>query len=40
VADADPVNPRFNDTFLEYAQSRGFVLDPARVRHPLLTGQY
>lgn len=34
VADADPVNPRFNSTFLEYAQSRGFVIDPTRVRHP------
>lgn len=34
VVDADPVNPRFNDTFLEYAQSRGFVIDPTRVRHP------
>ena len=28
------MNPRFNDTFLEYAQSRGFVIDPTRVRHP------
>ncbi|MCB9659433.1 MAG: IS21 family transposase [Polyangiales bacterium] len=26
--------PRFNDTFLEYAQARGFFADPARVRHP------
>jgi transposase len=34
VEEADPVNPRFNDAFLEYAQSRGFVIDPARVRSP------
>jgi len=34
VDDADAVNPRFNDTFIEYAQSRGFEIDPARVRHP------
>jgi len=34
VDEADPVNPRFNDAFLEYAQSRGFVIDPARVRSP------
>jgi len=34
VTDADDVDPRFNDAFLEYAQSRGFVIDPARVRSP------
>lgn len=34
VVDADDVNPRFNEGFVEYAQSRGFVVDPARVRHP------
>jgi transposase len=34
VDDADDIEPRFNDTFLEYAQSRGFMIDPARVRHP------
>jgi hypothetical protein len=34
VTNADPVNPRFNDTFIEYTQCRGFVIDPARVRHP------
>ena len=34
VADADAVNPRFTDAFLDYAQSRRFVIDPARVRHP------
>lgn len=34
VDSADPTNPRLNDAFLEYAQSRGFLIDPARVRHP------
>lgn len=34
VDQADPVNPRINATFLEYAQTRGFVIDPARVRKP------
>ena len=34
VERADNVEPRFNDTFLEYAQSRGFAIDPARVRTP------
>lgn len=34
VAKADPTAPRFTDAFVEYAQSRGFVIDPARVRHP------
>lgn len=34
VVKADKVTPRLNDTFLEYAQSRGFVIDPARVRTP------
>ena len=34
VDKADPVDPRFNDVFLEYAQSRGFVVDAARVGHP------
>ena len=34
VASADAVAPRFTDAFTEYAQSRGFVIDPARVRHP------
>jgi transposase len=31
---ADPINPRLNITFTEYAQARGFVIDPARVRSP------
>lgn len=34
VATADATTPRFSDAFTEYAQSRGFVIDPARVRHP------
>jgi transposase len=34
IEQADNLEPRFNDTFLEYAQSRGFVVDPARVRKP------
>lgn len=32
VDHADPLDPRFNATFLEYAQDRGFHVDPARVR--------
>jgi hypothetical protein len=31
---ADRLEPRFNQAFLEYAQCRGFVIDPARVRTP------
>jgi transposase len=31
---AENTAPRFNDTFLEYAQSRGFVIDAARVATP------
>lgn len=34
VTKADPTEPRFNDTFLEYSQDRGFLIDPARVRRP------
>jgi transposase len=34
VAHADSVNPRFTVGWLEYAQSRGFATDPARVAHP------
>ena len=35
IADrADPTFPRLNVTFVEYAQARGFVIDPARVRSP------
>ena len=31
---ANPTDPRFNQAFVEYAQARGFVIDPARVRTP------
>jgi hypothetical protein len=31
---ADGVDPRINQAFAEYAQARGFVIDPARVRTP------
>jgi hypothetical protein len=31
---ADALEPRLNQAFVEYAQSRGFVIDPARVRSP------
>lgn len=34
IADADPVNPTFTVGWLDYAQSRGFGTDPARVRSP------
>jgi transposase len=31
---AHPTEPRFNRAFAEYAQDRGFLIDPARVRRP------
>lgn len=31
---ADALEPRLNQAFVEYAQARGFVIDPARVRSP------
>lgn len=31
---SDPLEPRFNQAFVEYAQARGFKIDPARVRKP------
>ncbi|MGO8871305.1 MAG: IS21 family transposase [Acidimicrobiales bacterium] len=34
VTTAEHTAPRFNDTFLEYAQTRGFAIDAARVRTP------
>lgn len=34
VQTADPLQPRINVTFLEYAQKRGFVIDTARARSP------
>ncbi|MEV2221589.1 IS21 family transposase [Nocardia vinacea] len=34
VDQAHATDPRLNDSFREYAESRGFVVDPARVRSP------
>ena len=34
VEKADPTQPLINPAFLEYAQARGFVIDPCRVRSP------
>ena len=34
VAGADALHPRVTRGFLEYSQHRGFITDPARVRHP------
>lgn len=34
VDDADPVNPRLSQGWLDYAQHAGFATDPARVRSP------
>lgn len=34
VAHPDALNPRFSVGWLDYAQARGFVTDPARVAHP------
>lgn len=34
VAKSDALAPQFTTTFLEYAQARGFFIDPARVRAP------
>ncbi len=34
VTRADPLNPRFCQAFLDYAQARDFIADPARVRSP------
>jgi hypothetical protein len=34
VVGTDPLNPRLSRGFLEYAQHRGFIGDPARPRHP------
>ncbi len=34
VERADATEPRLNRAFVEYAQARGFVIDPARVRKP------
>jgi len=34
VLEADPLHPRLNPVFLEYAQARGFVIDTCMVRSP------
>jgi transposase len=34
VDKANPLEPRINQAFAEYAQARGFAIDAARVRHP------
>ena len=34
VAKSNILAPRISESFLEYAQARGFVIDPARVRKP------
>jgi transposase len=34
VTAADALEPRLNEAFVEYAQARGFHVDPARVRSP------
>jgi transposase len=34
VVEADNLEPSFNQAFVEYAQDRGFLIDPARVRKP------
>jgi len=34
VDKAHPTEPRLNRAFAEYAQDRGFVVDPARIRRP------
>jgi transposase len=34
VQKADPIDPLLNPAFLEYAQARGFVIDPCRARSP------
>lgn len=39
VQTADPLEPKIAPAFLEYAQARGFVIDPARVRTPTDKGR-
>ncbi len=34
VQRADPLDPLINEAFLEYAQARGFVVDPTRAKKP------
>jgi hypothetical protein len=39
VQTADPLEPKIAPTFLEYAQARGLLIDPARVRTPTDKGR-
>jgi transposase len=34
VDKADAIDPKLNDAFREYAQARGFAVDPTRIRSP------
>ena len=34
MVEPEPLHPRLTRGFLEYAQRRGFIVDPARVQHP------
>jgi hypothetical protein len=34
VKEPDPLEPKINQTFLEYSQSRDFVIDPTRIKSP------
>jgi transposase len=38
VQKADPLEPLLNEVFLEYAQARGFYIDPTQVRRPKTRG--
>jgi hypothetical protein len=40
VDKSDKYNPRINKTFLEYAQARGFIVDPANAAHPRGYSEY
>jgi transposase len=34
VDKADAIDPKLNDAFREYANARGFAVDPTRIRSP------
>ena len=34
VAKADPVSPKLTEGFFDYAQARGFIVDPTRIKDP------
>ena len=40
VDKSDRCNPKINKTFLEYAQYRGFIVDPANAGHPRGYSEY